>query len=68
MSQMKLKMRIMCLRGIRPTYDQLRAGSEIDFTGEMRAVMQNTDPARLGALLDSTQNDRSKSTPIRGPN
>ena len=34
-------------------YNQLCAGSEIDFAGGMQAVMQNTDPARLAALLDS---------------
>ena len=49
-------------------YDQLRSGSEIDFTGGMQAVMQNTDPARLAALLDSIWEHRSRSTPIRGPN
>ena len=49
-------------------YDQLRLGSEIDFTGGMQAVMQNTDPARLAALLDSIWEHRSRSTPIRGPN
>ena len=49
-------------------YDQLRLGSEIDFTGGMQAVMQNADPARLAALLDSIWEHRSISTPIRGPN
>ena len=53
-----------------PAYkeDQLRLGSEIDFTGGMQAVMQNADPARLAALLDSIWEHRSISTPIRGPN